>query len=90
MRAAGRRAYRRLAMFDHHVNAVQPTAADIREQLAELRVERMVAVSEGVADIDAYIADLDEEIELWRSLFVVAAVTEIATLRAELSGAQAG
>jgi hypothetical protein len=30
------------------------------------------------------------EIEIWRRYFVTAAVTEIATLRAELDGANAG
>jgi hypothetical protein len=35
-------------------------------------------------------ADLDAEIAFCRELYVTAAVTEIATLRAELSGAQNG
>jgi hypothetical protein len=34
--------------------------------------------------------DLEEELELSRELYVTAAVTEIATLRAELFGAQTG
>jgi hypothetical protein len=35
-------------------------------------------------------ADLDEEIEATRQLCVTSAVTEIATLRAELFGAEQG
>ena len=35
-------------------------------------------------------ADLEEEIEVTRQLYVIAAVTEIAELRAELFGAQQG
>jgi len=35
-------------------------------------------------------ADLNQEIEFCRHLYVCAAVTEIATLRAELSGPQEG
>jgi hypothetical protein len=35
-------------------------------------------------------ADLEEEIDYRRRLYVAAAVTEIATLRAELSGPQVG
>ena len=38
----------------------------------------------------AYMADLDGEIEATASAYVGAAVTEIATLRAELSGPQIG
>ena len=35
-------------------------------------------------------ADLDEELEYCRRLYVAAAVTEMATLRAELFGPQVG
>ena len=66
------------------------TAVDARSHLAELHAERGLALSTGVADIASYMADLDEEIAVWRWLYNVAAVTEIATLRAELSGAQVG
>jgi hypothetical protein len=45
-------------------------------------------VQTGVAEIGAYMDDLEEELELSRKLYVTAAVTEIATLRAELFGAQ--
>ena len=34
--------------------------------------------------------DLDTELEVWRRLYVVAAVTEIASLRAELAGTNNG
>jgi predicted phage gp36 major capsid-like protein len=66
------------------------TAVEARSHLAELHAERGLALSTGVADIASYMADLDEEIAVWRWLYNVAAVTEIATLRAELSGAQVG
>ena len=66
------------------------TAVEARSHLAELHAERGLALSTGVADIESYMADLDEEIAVWRWLYNVAAVTEIATLRAELSGAQVG
>jgi hypothetical protein len=35
-------------------------------------------------------ADLDEEIAAWRSVYTGAAVTEIASLRGELFGPQVG
>jgi hypothetical protein len=64
------------------------TAVEVRGYLAQLEAERALAVSTGVAEIDAYKADLDEEIELCRQHYVASAVTEIATLRAELFGPQ--
>ena len=66
------------------------TAVEARMHLVHLEAERCLAVSVSVADIDSYMADLEEEIEAWRSLYSVAAVTEIATLRAELLGPQVG
>lgn len=66
------------------------TAVEARAHLAELEAERALALSSGLADIDAYSADLGVEIEATRRLYVASAGTEIATLRAELSGAQVG
>ena len=66
------------------------TAIEARGHLAELHAERGLALTTGVADIASYMADLDEEIAAWSWLFTAYAVTEIATLRAELFGAQAG
>ena len=66
------------------------TAVEIRGHLTKLEAERALARQTGVAQIDAYMADLDEEIEVTHDLYVASAVTEIATLRAELFGAQEG
>jgi hypothetical protein len=66
------------------------TAVEARSHLAELHAERGLALTTGVADIESYMADLDEEIAVFRWLYTAAAVTEIATLRAELFGAQVG
>jgi hypothetical protein len=66
------------------------TAVEVRSHLARLGAERSLALETGVAEIEPYMADLDEEIAYCRELFVVSAVTEIATLRAELFGAQTG
>jgi hypothetical protein len=68
----------------------EKTAVEVRGHLAELEAERALAVSAGVADIEAYMADLEVEIEATRQLYVASAVTEIATLRAELFGAEVG
>jgi hypothetical protein len=63
-----------------------PTAADVRERLQLLFVERELAGIEGLSENAAYMADLEDEIAHTRAAYVGAAVTEIATFRAELSG----
>jgi hypothetical protein len=62
-------------------------------RLKELQAERMLASSAGLAAdtaYRAYMADLDDEIAEVSDAYVGAAVTEIATLRAELFGPQMG
>ena len=65
-------------------------AIDIQARLKELQLERMRAASEGHAGDGAYMAELDHEIAATSVAYVGTAVTEIATLRAELSGPQLG
>jgi hypothetical protein len=65
-------------------------AFEARSHLGELELERDLARSTSLAGVDAYIADLEHEIATWRNVYIGAAVTEIATLRAELSGPQVG
>jgi hypothetical protein len=62
------------------------TAAELNGHLRELLAERALADVHGIAGQASYMADLDLEIEAYRSAYVGAAVTEIATLRAELDG----
>ena len=62
------------------------TAADVRERLQLLFAERALATVEGLSGNVHYMSDLDDEIAATRAAYVGAAVTEIATLRAELSG----
>lgn len=66
------------------------TANEVQQLLTDLHTERALAVLEGLGEQRAYMAELDEEIATWRAAYVGAAVTEIATLRAELSGPQVG
>jgi hypothetical protein len=61
-----------------------------RSQLDQLQAERAAAVREGLAANAAYMADLDEEVVYRTQQYVVAAVTEIASLRAELDGELVG
>jgi hypothetical protein len=66
------------------------SAIEIHTHLVELQAERALASSEGLAVNSAYMADLDGAIEATARAYVGAAVTEIATFRAELSGPQVG
>jgi hypothetical protein len=65
------------------------SAADLHKQIRELESERMQASLEGLTD-PAYMTDLTDEIGMTRHAYVGAAVTEIASLRAQLSGPQLG
>ena len=66
------------------------SAIEIHTHLLELQEERTLASIAGLAVNSAYMADLDGEIEATARAYVGAAVTEIATFRAELSGPQLG
>jgi hypothetical protein len=66
------------------------SANDLRNQLIELHAERALAEETGVARIESYMADLERDIALSRAAYVGAAVTEIASFRAQLSGPQVG
>ena len=66
------------------------SAIEIQDHLQQLHAERALALIEGLEHNAAYMADLEDEIAAARSAYVGAAVTEIASLRAELSGPQLG
>jgi hypothetical protein len=66
------------------------SAVEIRAYLGRLRMERLEAKLAGLGECEAYMTELDDEITHSSSAFVGAAVTEIATLRGELFGRQAG
>jgi len=66
------------------------TATDVKRHLDLLHEERMLAIEIGLSADGAYMADLEEEITACRAAYVGAAVTEIAVMRSELSGALAG
>ena len=77
-------------MESHQHNETHLTALDVRGRLIQLHAERAETVETGLAEIPSYMADLEEEIEATRQVYVISAVTEIAELRAELFGAQQG
>jgi hypothetical protein len=65
-------------------------AADLRTALAQLTSERFEAAELGLDTNEMYMAELDDEIAEIRHAYVIAAVTEMATLRAQLTGAEVG
>jgi hypothetical protein len=66
------------------------TTLQLREHLQSLSAERYAASLVGLDRDELYLRDLQDEIEAAHSAYVGAAVTEIATFRAELSGAREG
>ncbi len=66
------------------------TAIDVKQHLQLLKEERVLALEAGLGADAAYMADLEDEIAATHAAWVGAAVTEIASLRAELSGPQFG
>jgi hypothetical protein len=66
------------------------TATDARHQLQRLQAERLDAVEAGLGANDLYMTDLDSDIEASRVAYVAIAVTEIASLRGQLSGRNEG
>jgi hypothetical protein len=63
---------------------------EIRAHLMELAQERLAAERAGLDANDVYMADLEEEIVIYRRALVGALVTEIAVRRGELFGRQFG
>jgi hypothetical protein len=66
------------------------TATDARIQLQRLEAEKLDAVEAGLGENALYMDDLHNDIAASRALYVGLAMTEIATLRAQLSGPQVG
>ena len=77
-------------MSDEQFQIMSVTAAEARSRVADLEAERALAEHAGVADITAYVQDLEDELDFWRHRFTMAAVTEIAALQADLFGANQG
>ena len=61
-----------------------------RTHLADLREELAAAHAVGLMDHPAYQADLQEEMAIAKAAYVAAAVSELASFRAQLSGPQQG
>jgi hypothetical protein len=77
-------------LCDMEPNQTHISAVDLRGRLIQLQAERAETSGTELAGIRSYMADLEEELEATLQLYVLSAVTEIAELRAELSGAHHG
>jgi hypothetical protein len=66
------------------------SAADIRNHLRDLQLERLEAEVTGLTGNRTYMADLDSEQAEYQHALVVAAVDEVLRLRSALSRRQYG
>ena len=66
------------------------TPITLREHLNDLLAERALAGLVGLHENEAYMADLEDEIDEVDTAYVIAAVTEIASLRGEIDGLNQG
>ena len=73
-----------------HPNHPIETAAEALNRLRDLRFELALAEPAGLLDDASYMQDIREDISASEELYVGLAVTEIASLRAELGGALHG
>jgi hypothetical protein len=65
-------------------------AADLRTRLTQLTAERLDAAEEGLSANNVYMDALEGEISEVRRAYVIVAVTELASLRGQLTGAEVG
>ena len=66
------------------------SAHELRARLGQLTAERLEAADAGLATNALYMAGLEDDLIAAREAYIGLAVTEIATLRGELFGAQRG
>ena len=66
------------------------SATDARTWLHRLEAERLDAIDAGLGENALYMAELQDDLAATRVAYVGLAVTEIARLRAQLSGPQVG
>jgi hypothetical protein len=73
-------------MLPHVAQDSPATAAVLRQRLSALQGERLEALDAGLGANRLFMDDLDRELASVREAYVGSAVTEIALLRADLSG----
>jgi hypothetical protein len=66
------------------------SAGDMRIYLGQLMAERLEATEAGLGENVLYMSELEDDLAAARDAYVGLAVTEIATLRGQLSGRQVG
>ena len=79
-----------MRMFGPRAEEPLRTAVDARSRLRRLQAERLDAAEAGLGANAVYMADLRADIAAARAAYIGLAMTEVATLRAELGGSQVG
>ena len=85
-----REAVKSMIMSMSHPALPTTSALDVKSRLEGLYEERALAFMCDLAGEQSYMDDLDADIAATHAAFVGAAVTEIASLRAQLAGPQLG
>jgi hypothetical protein len=78
------------AMSPDQILKPSASAAELRSRIVALEMERLEAIEAGLGENETYMADLEYELGSNRNAYVGMAVTEIATLRAQLDGPLVG
>ena len=66
------------------------SAYEVRLHLGRLAAERLDAIEAGLGQNAMYMRELEQDLTAARASYIGLAVTEIATLRGQLSGTQTG
>ncbi len=66
------------------------TASDLKLELGRLMAERLAAADAGLAANALYMRDLEDDLAAAREAYVGLAVTELASLRGQISGRSHG
>ena len=66
------------------------SATDARTRLHRLEAQRLDAIDAGLGENAVYMTELQHDLAASRAAYVGLAITEIATLRAQLDGPQVG
>jgi hypothetical protein len=77
-------------MSPYEILQPSATAADLRSRIVALELERLEANEAGLGSNATYMDDLERELGEHRNAYVGTAVTEIASLRAQLDGPLVG
>jgi hypothetical protein len=78
------------AMSPNEILQPSAGAAELRSRIVALEIERLEAIEAGLGSNAVFMDDLERELGEYRNAYVGMAVTEIASLRAQLDAPLVG